>query len=154
MAKRDTSKRRSVDQENWVAQQYNGKVSPSSGGAATDRGDVRTERQLIECKYIGLKTMVKTADWSTEKKGYNLETVEKPWKSIRIEIEDLEKICDEAWHEGREPVMQIQVKNPDSPIANDKGFINITVRLTSDDVYRNDIVDGFQDSGKPTEAGI
>ena len=154
MAKRDTSKRRSVDQENWVASQYNGKVSPSSGGAVTDRGDVRTERQLIECKYIGLKKVTVTTEWNEEKRGFDLETVEKPSKSIRIDIEDLEKICDEAWHEGREPVMQIQVKNPESPLANDKGLINITVRMTSDDVYRNDIVDGFQDSTTVNEAGI
>ena len=71
MAARGTSKRLSVEQEEHVARQYDGKRSKSSGGAAHDYGDVRTETELIECKYT-----------------------DKPPKKL---LDDFEKIAKEAW---------------------------------------------------------
>jgi hypothetical protein len=132
--KKATTKGRSLEQEDFIAKQYGGKRSPSSGGAATDRGDVRARNQLIECKYIGFRN-------------------DAPAKSFSIKVEDLEKIADEAWHEGREPVMAIRIRHPDSPLANHTGYIDITIRLTRDDVYRNDIIESQQSERAYREGG-
>lgn len=97
-----------------MAKLYNGTVSPSSGAADADQGDVRTETELIECKLTG--------------------SFLKPAKSISVKLEDLEKIADEAWSEGRDPVMALCIYNPDSVLADGNGYVDLTLRLTKDDV--------------------
>ena len=101
-------------QEERVARRYGGKRSPSSGAAVADQGDVRTIDQLIECKHTG--------------------TFDKPAKSITIKLGDLEKIADEAWSEGKEPVMALGIYAPDSVLADADGEVNLIVRLETDDV--------------------
>lgn len=113
MAKPGSTKWLSQRQERKVARVYGGAVSPSSGAAISDQGDVRTPTELIECKHRG--------------------TFDKPAKSISLKLSDLEKIADEAWSEGRQPVMVLSMYAPDSVLADADGEVNVTVRLTMDD---------------------
>ena len=114
MAARGSTKWLSQRQEERVARKHGGKKSPSSGGAISDQGDVRTVKELIECKHTG--------------------TFDKPAKSISIKLSDLEKIADEAWSEGREPVMALAIYAPDSVLADANGEVNLVVRLEDDDL--------------------
>lgn len=114
MAKRGTVKYDSVQHEEFVAKLYKGKRSPSSGAAVSDGGDVRSDEDLFECKQKGNSN--------------------KPAKSISIKLDVLEKIADEAWSEGREPVVALRIYNPDSPLADDSGNIDLVARLIQDDL--------------------
>lgn len=109
-------------QEARVAKIYGGSVSPSSGAAITDNGDVRTVTDLIECKHTG--------------------TFLSPRLSISLKLDDFEKIRDEAFTEGRMPVMCLSIYCPDSPMANAEGCVDLTVRPTLDDQM---IVSFYQD---------
>lgn len=115
MAKRGSTKWLSERQENRVARIYGGRRSPSSGAAVTDAGDVRTKRELFECKHRG--------------------TFDKPAKSITLKLSDFEKIADEAWSEGKDPVMVLSLYAPDSVLANKDGEVDFTLRLTMDDFH-------------------
>lgn len=113
MARRGTLKYRSVDQENFIARKYNGSRSPSSGANHRDRGDVRTESHLIECKLTG--------------------THERPSKSISLKLEDFEKIADEAYSEGKYCAMALRIYNPDSPLSDAQGNIDFITYLVRED---------------------
>lgn len=120
MAKPGSTKWLSQRQERKVARVYGGQASPSSGAAISDQGDVRVRSggpdgrgELFECKHAG--------------------TFDKPAKSISLKLADLEKIADEAWSEGRQPVMVLSMYAPDSVLADADGEVNVTVRLTMDD---------------------
>lgn len=115
MAKRGSVKWLSVRQEDRIARIYGGTRSPSSGAHESDQGDIRTQRELIECKHKG--------------------TFDKPAASISLKLGDFEKIADEAWSEGREPVMALSLYAPDSVLANADGEVDFTVRLTLDDFH-------------------
>lgn len=115
MAERGSKKRFSQEQEEYVAAVYNGKVTKNSGATDMQKGDVVTPRYLIEAKYTG-------------EPG-------KPAKSISIKLKDLEKICDEAWAETKDPMMCLMIHNPESPLANFKGNIHLAVRLMDDDFW-------------------
>jgi hypothetical protein len=69
---------------------------------------------LIECKHTG--------------------TYDKPAKSISVKLADLEKIADEAWSEGRIPAMALSIYAPSSLLADNNGFVDLIVRLQTDDV--------------------
>lgn len=116
MAMRGSVKRFSTDQEDFIAKTYGGRRSPSSGAAIHDPGDVRAGDQLFECKVTG--------------------SYEKPARSISVRLNDLEKVADEARSEGLEPVMAMRIVCPESPLADRDGFVDVTVRLTMDDVER------------------
>ena len=116
MARRGTVKKLSVDQEEFVARKYGGKRSASSGAAVHDRGDVRTSTHLIECKHTG--------------------TFDKPAKSISLKLDDLEKIADEAWSEGKSYAVALRIYAPASVLADRGGFIDLMVRPLSEDVER------------------
>ncbi len=110
MAKRGSSKDRSIAQEEHVAKVMKGVRSPSSGASVSDQGDVRTHNgiYLIECKVRG--------------------QYDKPAKSISISMADLAKITDEAWSEGREPLMALRIiADPDHPLADRDGHIDLIV---------------------------
>jgi len=109
MAARGSSKDRSVRQEEYVASRFpSAKRSPSSGAAVSDQGDVRNHQYLIECKVRG--------------------QYDKPAKSISISMEDLAKITDEAWSEGKEPLMALRIiADPAHPLADRDGHIDLIV---------------------------
>jgi hypothetical protein len=112
MAKRGTSKWYSLQQEAHVARQYGGVQSKSSGAAAHDYGDVRTATKLIECKF----TM-------------------KPPKKL---LDDFEKNAREAYAEGLEPLLVLRWHAPDSFLADREGYVDLSVRLTCNDVDQED----------------
>lgn len=114
MAKRGTVKRKSVDHEDHIAKVYKGKRSPSSGGADNDNGDVRTTELLIECKVTG---------------GPG-----EPIKPLPGFVREMEKITEEAIHEGREPILALRYFDPDSILSDRDGWIDLSVRRTCDDV--------------------
>lgn len=116
MARRGSTKWFSERQEERVAKVYGGERSPSSGAAVTDAGDVRMRENnnLCECKHAG--------------------TFEKPAKSISLRLKDLEKIADEAWAEGMEPMMVLTMYAPDSILADKDGEVSVSVRLMLDDM--------------------
>lgn len=116
MARPGSTKWLSLRQESRVARLYDGQRSPSSGAAVTDQGDVRTERDLFECKHRG--------------------TFDKPAASISLKLADFEKIADEAWSESRAPAMVLSIYAPDSLLANADGEVDFTVRLSTDDAIR------------------
>lgn len=112
MATRGSSKALSVEQEEWIARKYGGRRSRSSGAADNDAGDVRTDKYLIECKVTGRPTA--------------------PAKSTLLKT--FEKIADEAYSEGREPLVALRFFNPESPLANPHGWVDLIVRRVAEDV--------------------
>lgn len=113
MARRGSTKRRSVDHEDKIAYLYRGRRSASSGGADNDQGDVRTPTLLIECKMTG---------------GPG----EKP-KKIPKFVQDFEKITKEAWSEGREPVLALRFFSPGSILADRQGWVDLVLRRAETD---------------------
>lgn len=119
MATKGSKKALSVEHEEFVASQYGGKRSESSGAAAHDQGDVRVldADSLFECKG-----------------QFGKRTGSKPVRSTLVS--QMEKIADEAWAESREPVVALRFYMPESPLANNFGFVDLVVRLLSDDAHR------------------
>lgn len=112
MATRGSSKALSVEQEDYIAKKYGGSRSRSSGAADNDAGDVRTDDYLIECKVTG-------------RPG-------KPAKAALLSIFD--KIAEEAYSEGREPLVALRYFAPESPLANPQGWVDLVVRRVAEDV--------------------
>lgn len=110
------SKALSERQEQDIAEWYGGTRSPSSGGAETDEGDVRTETHLYECKLTGSPS--------------------REAKSISLKVADIEKARDEAYGEGLEWAMPLRIYAPFSPAANRHGYIDLMVRPLGDDLDR------------------
>jgi hypothetical protein len=111
VAKRGSTKFLSVQQEDFIARNYHGRRSPSSGGAVTDQGDVRTPDYLIECKMSG---------------GPG-----KPVKTPKL-VKDLEKVTEEAWSEGKTPLLALRYYDPDSILADRDGWIDLVVQRVAD----------------------
>ena len=123
MAKRGSTKRASVEHEEHIARLYDGIRSPSSGGADNDSGDVRTVGDLIECKTTGQPGKV-----------CNRHTVQDCPDCLRTKlIRDFEKVAEEAYAEGRSPVVALRFYVPDSILADPRGYIYLSVRLSEDD---------------------
>ncbi len=106
MAQRGSKKRLSVDQEDHISRLFNGKRSKSSGASATDKGDVRADHLLIECK---------------------MTTGRKPTL-----VTQFEKISQEAYEEGLTPMMALRFYDPASHIADKNGWIDLSVMLVGD----------------------
>lgn len=111
MAKRGTVKALSVQHEEFVAYLFEGRRSPSSGGAAHDPGDVRADPWLIECKMTG-----------------NPSEVSRKSKLAQ----DFEKIAEEAYGKGLDPMVALRYYDPDSPIANNEGWCDLVVMRAQD----------------------
>lgn len=120
MAAKGSKKELSVRHEQEVAEAFNGIRSNSSGGAVTDEGDVRVtaDNALIECK-----GQFGTLAGNTEVRSTLLR--------------QFEKITDEAYSVGKEPVMALRFYSPDSFLADNHGWVDLTVRLLDDDVERS-----------------
>jgi hypothetical protein len=115
MAKRGTVKRKSVEQEDFIAAHYQGRRSASSGAADTDSGDVVTETTLFECKVTGNPE----------------EPVKKPLGAKLTA--DLEKVTEEAWQRGKAPALAIRWYDPNSILSDQSGWIDVVVRRVVDD---------------------
>lgn len=51
-------------------------------------------------------------------------------------LKQFEKIAEEAWAEGRDPVLAFRFFDPDSILSDQTGTIDLTVRLAADDALR------------------
>lgn len=111
MATTGSKKALSVKHEDFIAALYGGKRSKSSGAAITDGGDVRAPTKLIECKMTGKPGTVKR----------------------NKVLNDFEKIADEAFEEGREPLLALRYWDSDSVLSGPDGYIDLVVKLASDD---------------------
>ena len=102
--KMKTVKKRSQKQEKSVAKKFGGKVTAASGALWGMKGDVRTDKFLIECK-------------TTEKKYYTLTA--KVW----------EKIAEEALKDHmRTPLMLIDLEDSERYVVfSPKDFVKTTV---------------------------
>lgn len=112
-------KKLSREHEEYVARKYAGRRSPSSGASPTDLGDARNVQTLIECKG-----------------QFGERTGNKPVRSTILT--QFEKIADEAWSGGRDPLLALRFYKPDSPCANNEGYVDLVVRLLEDDVANGD----------------
>jgi hypothetical protein len=114
MASRGSKKALSKEHEEFIARRYAGRRSPSSGASPTDLGDVRVEREtLIECK---------------GKFGERIG--DKPVRSTLLR--QFEKVSDEAWAGDMVP---LRFYDPESPCANNEGYVDLVVKLLEDDIY-------------------
>lgn len=107
---------RAEQHESFIESLYQGNRSRSSGASVVDKGDVRTEDCLYECKTTGEPGM--------------------PARYTSL-IRHMEKVADEAWAEGREPVVCLRYFLPESPLAAHDGWVDFTVRLSRDDAWRS-----------------
>lgn len=122
MATRGSSKALSVEQENWIAGLYGGRRSVSSGAADNDQGDVRAGHDLIECKVKG---------------GPG-----RPAKSALVTT--FEKIAEEAYSEGREPVLALRFYMPESFLADHQGWVDLVVRRAGEDALIRGYADRYE----------
>lgn len=114
MARRGSTKRLSVDQEDLVARLYGGSRSPSSGAAAHDGGDIRLEEHLAECKLKG---------------GPG-----NPVDPLPVFVRDLEKVVDEAAQEGKDAFLIRSYYAPTSNLSDHTGWIHLAIRQMDLDV--------------------
>lgn len=121
MGKQARAKALSIQHEEFVAYEYAGSRSNSSGGAAHDQGDVRIKdtHTLFECK---------------GKFGERLDA--KPVRSTLVK--QMEKVADEAWAESRDPAIALRFYMPDSSLADGQGYVDFAVRLLRDDAARDE----------------
>lgn len=117
MASRGTKKYYSEQHENFIADLYGGRRSESSGAAVTDGGDVTDPDTRWECKYKGSPA--------------------EPLKGKPTILKQFEGIADEAWEVGREPALALRFYWPESVLAAADGWVDLSVRLVSDDRERN-----------------
>lgn len=108
-------KKLSVEHEQYVAKQLGGRRSRSSGASDTDKGDVITDTQMIECKGKFGKRI------GDKEVRYTL-------------VKQMEKAADEAWANGKDPAIALRFFVPDSPLANNSGYVDLIVRQLSDEV--------------------
>lgn len=113
MASKGTKKYYSEKHENHVATLYKGRRSKSSGAAVTDGGDITDPDTRWECKYKGSPS--------------------EPLKSKPTILSQMEKIADEAWEVNLEPALALRFYWPDSVLADKDGWVDLSVRLMSDD---------------------
>lgn len=120
-----TVKELSRQHEELIARMYGGKRSRSSGASAVDKGDVRsqTDETIFECKLTGAP--------GGDSKRTTLMKV-------------MEKTADEAWAEGKQPAVCLRLFCPESPLSNQEGWVDMTVRLTADDCVRERLILGNQ----------
>jgi hypothetical protein len=115
VAKRGTVKRKSVEQEDYVAAHYGGRRSASSGAADTDSGDVVAGDWLFECKVTG-------------------EPEEPLKRPINSKLNDeLTKITEEAWQRGKSPAMALRWYEPEHILADRYGWVDIVLKRLVDD---------------------
>lgn len=114
MGRPGTSKARSIDHEEHVARRYGGRRSPSSGASFRDIADVDTIELAIECKETG---------------GPGEDPISKP-RFIGL----LEKLADQAYPNGKDPVLALRFYLPDSALADLQGWVDVAIRPLDVDV--------------------
>jgi hypothetical protein len=118
-AKRGTNNFWSELHENHLAKLFKGVRSPTSGAGVTDPGDVRCDTVLIECKETGNPGQVP--------------------KRIPTIVRQFHKVALEAWEAGKDPVLALRYYQPGHRLADQDGWIDLTVRLAKNDAEREDV---------------
>lgn len=116
-----TKRELATQHEEWIADQYSGRRSRSSGASDVDKGDVhvKSSQTMFECKLTG------------EPGGDSKRTTL---------LKHMEKIADEAWAEGKEPAIALRLFSPESTLADVNGWVDLTVRLANDDASREAVI--------------
>lgn len=128
MAERGSSKWFSVQAEDRFCRAYQMVRSPSSGASIRTKGD---GKQKAGTRQVGQDLL-----GESKHKG----SFTKPARSASIRLDDFEKLADEAYSENREPILHISLYEPDSPLANIDGYVDIIARLMSDDTRREQAI--------------
>jgi hypothetical protein len=115
MAVSGSKKALSKEHEEYVAAHYSGRRSPSSGAAFTDIGDGGNIDVLFECKG-----------------AFGERIGDKPVRSTLLK--QFEKIADEAWQSDRTPLLALRFYMPDSPLADNYGYVDLVVKRLEDDL--------------------
>ena len=113
MAERGSSKATSLKHEDYVADRYAGRRSPSSGASVVDKGDVRAKHHLIECKVKGSSKY--------------------PLSSVPTIVQQMEKAAEEAWAESLEPLLALRFYLPGHLLANSEGWVDLAVHILDED---------------------
>lgn len=102
--------------EKFIAEIYGGRRTKQSGAGIQEKGDVQVVRnnELVECKMRG--------------------NTDKPKRS-KI-VKDFEKIAQEAYEEGMNPMLALRYFDPSSTLADNEGNVDLVVRLARDDAER------------------
>lgn len=130
MARSTFQKQWSINHENAVAYKLGGERTKNSGATDTDKGDVARVSipdvdVLVECKYTG--------------------AIGNPAKSISVKLEDLEKITNEAYMDGCQPMLAMRITNEDSPIAGTQGHVDWVALPIDDLAYLLDLAKSLSD---------
>lgn len=118
MAARGSKKELSVRHEEYIAKLFNGRRSKSSGASVTDKGDVRAGDLMFECKM----TIAKKPTY----------------------VKQFEKVAQESYEEGKTPVLALRFYDPDSPLADANGWIDLTMMLAGDSAQREEVFNDNQ----------
>lgn len=106
------------DHERFIERVYGGQRTKGSGSTVAHKGDVRisTASELVECKLQG--------------------NPESP-RRTRL-VKQLEKVANEAYEEGLDPVLAWRIFDPSSELANLDGYVDVAIRLVRDDARRSE----------------
>lgn len=124
MAERGTKKRRSVEQEDFLAASYPGGRRSTTSGAHDDN-DVISTYSYHEAKYEG-------APGEKEATGY------------RVKLSEMEKIVDAARKVGKDAAFQVRLYAPESTLADRDGNVDLVVRLMADDCVREHMLNDWE----------
>lgn len=129
MAHRGTVKSLSITHEEHVAKKFHGTRSKTS------QKDVRVEAEdtIFECK----------GRWGARVGAKD------PYTLL---IRQMEKVFDEAASEGKEPAIAMRFFLPDSPLADDSGYVDFAVRLLEDDAFRSEFLREYREEHRGSQA--
>lgn len=120
MAARGSNKARSVEHEEFIARHYGGQRNAGSGALDTEHGDVVTATTIFECKMTGEPKLCKHhLPWHSCEACYRKPTM----------VARMEKVWDEAAEVGKDGALALRFYDPESPLANGYGFVDLVVRL-------------------------
>lgn len=54
-------------------------------------------------------------------------------------VQHFEKVTQEAWEEGKDPMLALRYYAPDSPLADSNGWIDFTVMRARDQAVREEV---------------
>lgn len=123
MATRGSTKALSVTHEDWVAAQYGGARTASSGASDGDLGDVSTPEFVFECKQTG-----GPGRYCRRHEQFDC-ALERPTMTQRFE-----KVAEEAYSVGKKPKLALRYYDPTNFLADRHGWVDLVVQLVKDDV--------------------
>ena len=112
--------------EKRVAKKYSAQHDAASGAGVRTKGD---SKQRVGTRREGLRDQL----FESKHRG----TFHKPARSASVKLDVLEKLCQVAWMENREPVLHLSIYAPDCILCDlESGCVDVIVRLMADDARR------------------